>query len=104
MKPATPRADTHEDAGFLERTVMQQQAPFVRYATRLLHGDADRARYVVQRRTGAPLLSRLKIALRYSMYRESFGPCTALSGGWVSHPPEKMDFHAVVSDQPVVPK
>jgi RNA polymerase sigma factor (sigma-70 family) len=44
----TPRADTHEDAGFLERTFMEQQAPLVRYATRLLHGDADRARDVVQ--------------------------------------------------------
>lgn len=44
----TPRAPTHEDAGFLERTFAAQQAPLTRYATRLLAGDADRARDVVQ--------------------------------------------------------
>ena len=42
------RAQTYEDSGFLERTFTDQQAPLTRYATRLLHGDADRARDVVQ--------------------------------------------------------
>jgi len=37
----------HEDAGFLERTFAEQQAPLTRYAARLL-GDPDRARDVVQ--------------------------------------------------------
>ena len=43
-----PRAITHEDFGFLERTIADQQGPLTRYATRLLAGDADRARDVVQ--------------------------------------------------------
>src|ERR1044072_8533361 len=41
------RAPEHEDAGFLERPFVEQQAPLTRYATRLL-GDPDRARDVVQ--------------------------------------------------------
>jgi RNA polymerase sigma factor (sigma-70 family) len=44
----TPRVHTHEASGFLERTFAAQQAPLTRYATRLLGGDADRARDVVQ--------------------------------------------------------
>ncbi len=44
----TPRATMHEDAGFLERTFADQQVPLLRYATRLLGGDVDRARDVVQ--------------------------------------------------------
>jgi RNA polymerase sigma factor (sigma-70 family) len=44
----TPRASMHEDSGFLERTIAEQQPPLIRYATRLLGGDADRARDVVQ--------------------------------------------------------
>jgi RNA polymerase sigma factor (sigma-70 family) len=47
-EPPNARATTHEDSGFLERTFAEQQAPLTRYATRLLHGDADRARDVVQ--------------------------------------------------------
>ncbi len=41
------REPSDDDAGFLERTFAEQQAPLTRYATRLL-GDADRARDVVQ--------------------------------------------------------
>lgn len=41
------RARLHEDSGFLERTIAEQQVPLTRYAARLL-GDADRARDVVQ--------------------------------------------------------
>jgi len=44
----TPRVQTHEDASFLERIFTEQQAPLTRYASRLLGGDADRARDVVQ--------------------------------------------------------
>lgn len=49
MSNPTPntRVPTHEDSGFLERTFAAQQAPLIRYATRLL-GDPDRARDVVQ--------------------------------------------------------
>src|ERR1043165_4360498 len=49
MLPSSPnsRAPLHEDAGFLERTFAEQQAPLTRYAARLL-GDPDRARDVVQ--------------------------------------------------------
>jgi RNA polymerase sigma factor (sigma-70 family) len=43
-----PRDFAHEDAGFLHRTFAEQQAPLVRYATRLLGGDSDRAQDVVQ--------------------------------------------------------
>ncbi len=39
--------ETHENAGFLERTFAEQRAPLTRYATRLL-GDPERARDVVQ--------------------------------------------------------
>lgn len=41
------REPSHDDAGFLERTFAEQQAPLTRYAARLL-GDPDRARDVVQ--------------------------------------------------------
>lgn len=47
-EPPNARATTHEDSGFLERTFAEQQPPLLRYATRLLAGDADRARDVVQ--------------------------------------------------------
>lgn len=43
-----PREQAHDDTGFLPRIFAEQQAPLVRYATRLLGGDADRARDVVQ--------------------------------------------------------
>jgi RNA polymerase sigma-70 factor (ECF subfamily) len=43
-----PRDLAHEDASFLPRIFAEQQAPLVRYATRLLAGDVDRARDVVQ--------------------------------------------------------
>ncbi|MCX6953202.1 MAG: sigma-70 family RNA polymerase sigma factor [Verrucomicrobia bacterium] len=46
--PPNARAMSHEDSGFLDRTFAEQQAPLLRYATRLLSGDADRARDVVQ--------------------------------------------------------
>lgn len=41
------RDQTHENAGFLDRTFAEQHAPLTRYAARLL-GDPDRARDVVQ--------------------------------------------------------
>ncbi len=70
-EPTDPRAQTHDDAGFskhamlpptaggstpplaatttfLERTFAAQQAPLLRYATRMLGGDGERARDVVQ--------------------------------------------------------
>jgi RNA polymerase sigma factor (sigma-70 family) len=43
-----PREQAHEDVGFLPRIFAEQQAPLVRYATRLLGGDTDRARDIVQ--------------------------------------------------------
>lgn len=43
-----PRDHAHEDTGFLPRIFAEQQAPLVRYASRLLGGDTDRARDVVQ--------------------------------------------------------
>ena len=46
--PTDLRAQTHDDAGFLERTFAAHHAPLLRYATRMLGGDADRARDVVQ--------------------------------------------------------
>src|SRR5213596_615988 len=46
-EPPNARAQTHEDASFLERIFAEQQAPLTRYAARLL-GDPDRARDVVQ--------------------------------------------------------
>ena len=46
-EPPTPRASTHDNAGFLERTFAEHAAPLTRYASRLL-GDPDRARDVVQ--------------------------------------------------------
>jgi len=39
---------TYESPSFVQTAVEQHQAPLLRYATRLLHGDADRARDVVQ--------------------------------------------------------
>lgn len=39
---------THENPAFVSTAVERHQAPLLRYATRLLHGDADRARDVVQ--------------------------------------------------------
>jgi RNA polymerase sigma-70 factor (ECF subfamily) len=44
----SPREHAHEDTSFLPRLFAEQQAPLVRYATRLLGGDAERARDVVQ--------------------------------------------------------
>lgn len=44
---ANPRVPTAEDSDFLDRMIAQQQAPLLRYATRLLH-DPERARDVVQ--------------------------------------------------------
>ncbi|MBX3736515.1 MAG: sigma-70 family RNA polymerase sigma factor [Candidatus Didemnitutus sp.] len=38
----------NESHAFVETAVARHQAPLLRYATRLLHGDADRARDVVQ--------------------------------------------------------
>lgn len=46
-EPPTPREQTHETTGLLERIFAEQRAPLTRYAARLL-GDADRARDVVQ--------------------------------------------------------
>lgn len=46
-EPPNPRASTHDNAGFLERTFAEHAAPLTRYASRLL-GDPDRARDVVQ--------------------------------------------------------
>lgn len=43
-----PAPNSHESASFVQAAVAQHQAPLLRYATRLLHGDADRARDVVQ--------------------------------------------------------
>jgi RNA polymerase sigma factor (sigma-70 family) len=43
-----PRDHAHEDTGLLPRTFAEQRAPLVRYATRLLGGDVDRAQDVVQ--------------------------------------------------------
>lgn len=50
MSTATPtsRADSHDTTGSLERIFAEQSAPLTRYAARLLGGDADRARDVVQ--------------------------------------------------------
>lgn len=39
---------TNENHAFVAAAVGRHQAPLLRYATRLLHGDADRARDVVQ--------------------------------------------------------
>jgi RNA polymerase sigma factor (sigma-70 family) len=39
---------THESPSFVQTAVERHQAPLLRYATRLLQGDADRARDVVQ--------------------------------------------------------
>lgn len=38
----------HEGTAFVQTAVERHQAPLLRYAARLLHGDADRARDVVQ--------------------------------------------------------
>ena len=50
MASTTPnlRVLSHDHPSLLERTFAAQAAPLTRYATRLLHGDADRARDVVQ--------------------------------------------------------
>ena len=39
---------SHENHAFVQTAVESYQAPLLRYAARLLHGDADRARDVVQ--------------------------------------------------------
>jgi len=45
----TPKSDASPDASsFVQTAVSLHQAPLLRYATRLLHGDADRAQDVVQ--------------------------------------------------------
>jgi RNA polymerase sigma-70 factor (ECF subfamily) len=44
----TGRDHTNENAGFLEHIFAEQQAPLTRYAAKLLAGDVDRARDVVQ--------------------------------------------------------
>jgi RNA polymerase sigma-70 factor (ECF subfamily) len=46
-EPSSGRDESNEHTIFLERTFAEQQAPLIRYATRLL-GDPDRARDVVQ--------------------------------------------------------
>lgn len=46
--PPRPRDQAHEDTGFVPRIFAEQQAPLVRYASRLLGGDVERARDVVQ--------------------------------------------------------
>lgn len=38
----------HENHAFVQTAVERHQAPLLRYATRLLHGDAEQARDVVQ--------------------------------------------------------
>jgi RNA polymerase sigma factor (sigma-70 family) len=43
-----PRDYAHDDTGILPRIFAEQQAPLVRYAARLLGGDTERARDVVQ--------------------------------------------------------
>ena len=40
--------DRPDASSFVQAAVARHQAPLLRYATRLLHGDADRARDVVQ--------------------------------------------------------
>jgi RNA polymerase sigma factor (sigma-70 family) len=47
IDPPSARVMMHEDFGFLERIFAEQQAPLLRYATRLLN-DPERARDVVQ--------------------------------------------------------
>ncbi len=39
---------SHENSAFVQTAVTRHQAPLLRYAARLLHGDVDRARDVVQ--------------------------------------------------------
>jgi RNA polymerase sigma factor (sigma-70 family) len=46
-EPETPHA-SDDASSFVRAAVEQHQAPLLRYATRLLNGDADRARDVVQ--------------------------------------------------------
>jgi RNA polymerase sigma-70 factor (ECF subfamily) len=46
--PTDPRVLLHEDTGFLRRTFESQLGPLTRYAARMLGGDLDRARDVVQ--------------------------------------------------------
>jgi len=45
--PSNSRVPEHADSGLFERTVAEQRAPLLRYATRLL-GDRERAEDVVQ--------------------------------------------------------
>ena len=42
------QSQTHESPSFVQTAVEQHQAPLLRYATRLFHGDVERARDVVQ--------------------------------------------------------
>ncbi|HWA25896.1 MAG TPA: sigma-70 family RNA polymerase sigma factor [Lacunisphaera sp.] len=46
-EPATSHASS-DASSFVQAAVARHQGPLLRYATRLLHGDADRARDVVQ--------------------------------------------------------
>ena len=46
--PPTSRDNAHDYSELLSRAFAEQQAPLTRYATRMLGGDADRARDVVQ--------------------------------------------------------
>lgn len=46
-EPDTSRV-SHDPSSFIQAAVASHQAPLLRYATRLLNGDADRARDVVQ--------------------------------------------------------
>ncbi|MDP2136878.1 MAG: sigma-70 family RNA polymerase sigma factor [Candidatus Didemnitutus sp.] len=44
----TPVPSSHDRTAFVQLAVEQHQAPLLRYAARLLHGDVERARDVVQ--------------------------------------------------------
>ncbi|MDP3071546.1 MAG: sigma-70 family RNA polymerase sigma factor [Opitutaceae bacterium] len=48
LESPNARVTSHEATVFLERTFAEHHAPLLRYATRLLAGDAERARDVVQ--------------------------------------------------------
>lgn len=45
--PHNPSA-SHESSAFVQQAVERHQAPLLRYAARIFHGDAERARDVVQ--------------------------------------------------------
>ena len=47
IEPDNPHVST-DASSFVQAAVVRHQAPLLRYATRLLGGDADRARDVVQ--------------------------------------------------------